>query len=42
MCSNVLLQLNRIKRNADTFLSSFGPETEETNKLAKNWIRFDL
>ena len=41
MFCNFLLQLNMAKRK-QLFLSAVGPETEETNKLAKNQIRFDL
>ena len=34
------VQLNM--ENADMLFSAFGPETEGTNKLAKNKLRFDL
>ena len=42
MFCNVLLQLIEYGKTETTSFSAVGPETEETNKLAKNQIRFDL
>ena len=35
MCCNFLLQLNILMAKRRTFLSAFGPETDETNELSK-------